>query len=116
MIAEILVASFYLCNNAKGEGGRLTSLGRRCDPRALTVAHPTYKYGRKLIICHDRHCVIAKVNDRGPFVKGRDIDVTPEVAKRLHMLGHGVVRVTVSFMPLPRPNFGDRKDIVAAAN
>ena len=98
----LLVASVYFCTIALGEGGLTTASGQRCNPAALTVAHKTLPFGTPLTLCLGDRCVGVSVNDRGPFIKGRDLDLTPAVAKQLRFSGLGKVRVYF-LLPKPRP-------------
>jgi len=101
----LMVATIYFCSNAPGEGGTLTAQGKRCDPRAQAAAHKTLPFGTILNVCIGRRCTGVTINDRGPYVRGRDLDLTPAAAKQLGMMSRGVARVRVSTpMPIPRPN------------
>jgi rare lipoprotein A len=76
--------------------GRTTANGERYDMYAMTAAHPTMplpSYARVRNIANDRE-VIVRVNDRGPFVKGRVIDLSYTAALKLGLLrGVGIVEV-----------------------
>lgn len=76
-----MVASFY------GHGERLsrhTASGAIFNPRAYTAAHRTYPFGTVLRVCH-RGCVNVTVNDRGPFVRGRNLDLSYGAARAIGM-------------------------------
>jgi rare lipoprotein A len=88
-----MVASVYW------EGTRVAT-GRRFDPNGMTVAHKTLPLGTRLLVTYSGSIVEVVVNDRGPFVHGRDIDLTRGVAKVLHFSGLGRVRVAY-WPPLP---------------
>lgn len=87
-------ASYYAGNLH----GRPTSNGKIYHRDSLTCAHRTYPFGTLLNVKNLRNNkeVIVKVTDRGPFVKGRIIDVSYAAAKKLEFIGHGVARVEVS--------------------
>lgn len=102
MITIFMIASLYFCSSAPGEGGTLTAQGRRCDPRAMAAAHKTLPFGTILNVCLGRRCVGVVVNDRGPFIKGRQLDLTVGAARSLGMVRSGVARVRVG-VPIPRP-------------
>lgn len=102
MIFILLVASFYLGTNAPGEGGIWTVTGRKYDAKAFTAAHKTLPLGTILHVCRGRTCVGVTINDRGPFVRGRDLDLSVAAARALHMTGRGVAKVRVA-VPIPRP-------------
>jgi rare lipoprotein A len=82
------VASFYT------EGER-TANGERINPNALTAAHPTLPFGTHLRITSvaSGRSVVVRVNDRGPFLKGRAVDVSYSAAKQLGITERGVAKV-----------------------
>jgi rare lipoprotein A len=82
------VASFYT------EGTR-TANGEKFDTTALTAAHPTLPFGTRLRVTSvdTGRSVIVRVNDRGPFIKGRAVDVSYNAAERLGMTEKGVAKV-----------------------
>jgi rare lipoprotein A len=82
------VASFYT------EGVR-TASGERLNPNALTAAHPSLPFGTRLRITSvaSGRSVVVRVNDRGPFIKGRAVDVSYSAAKELGMTERGVAKV-----------------------
>ncbi|MCI6701716.1 MAG: septal ring lytic transglycosylase RlpA family protein [Prevotella sp.] len=84
-------ASYY----SKKSTGARTSSGERVHHDSLTCAHRTHPFGTLLKVRNTRNDreVIVKVNDRGPFGRGRIIDLSYAAARALDMLGHGVVVV-----------------------
>jgi rare lipoprotein A len=76
----------------------LTASGERYDPNKLTCAHRTLPFGTRVRVTDTRthRSVVVTVNDRGPFSKGRVIDLSLAAAKELHMLGRGLIRVTAA--------------------
>lgn len=84
-------ASYY----AKRKGQILLADGKKYPPHALYAAHRTLPFGTKLkvINLHNGKEVTVLVADRGPFIKGRVIDLSWEAARRLAMLRRGVVPV-----------------------
>ena len=93
---EIGYASYY----ARAHHGRRTASGERFDRDALTAAHRTLPYGTRVRVTHLRNGrdVTVRINDRGPFRKGRLIDVSPAAARRLGMIAEGVARVRVEVL------------------
>jgi rare lipoprotein A len=86
------VASYY----AASLHGRLTANGERYDHRgALTAAHKTLPFGTLLRVKseHNGRAVLVRVNDRGPFVRGRVLDLSGAAADRLRMRQRGLHRV-----------------------
>jgi len=76
----------------------LTASGERYDPNKFTCAHRTLPFGTRVRVTdpRSRRSVVVTVNDRGPFDKGRIIDLSMAAAKELHMLGRGLIRVTAA--------------------
>src|SRR6185295_5960567 len=75
--------------------GRATASGERYDMEAMTAAHRTLAFGTRVRVTNleNGREVVVRINDRGPFVKGRVIDLSLAAARRLGMLDAGVVRV-----------------------
>ena len=82
------LASFYT------EGTR-TASGERFDTHQLTAAHPTLPFGTRLRVTNvaTGRSVTVRVNDRGPYVPGRVVDVSYSAAESLGMVGRGVAKV-----------------------
>ena len=87
-VASHGVASFYTA-------GTLTANGERFDTNQLTAAHPTLPFGTKLRVTNiaTGQSVTVRVNDRGPFTRGRIVDVSYSAAESLGMVGDGVAKV-----------------------
>lgn len=77
--------------------GRKTASGQRYNPKLLTAAHRTLPLGTIVRVTNLRNGreVVVRINDRGPFGKGRIIDLSYEGASRLNMIRQGVVKVQV---------------------
>jgi len=90
-VALQMVASWYGAHWT----GRLTASGTRFHHMALTCAHKTLPFGTLLRIEHAGRHVIVQVTDRGPYIKGRDLDLSWGAAKVLGMLESGVATVQV---------------------
>ena len=77
--------------------GNRTASGERFNPKALTAAHRTLPLGSKLKVTNKKNgkSVIVRVNDRGPFVKKRLIDLSLGAAQKISMVaaGHAAVRI-----------------------
>jgi rare lipoprotein A len=90
LLVQSGIASVYSANS-----GRKTANGERVTLSTLTAAHRTLPFGTKVRVTNvgNGRSVIVRVNDRGPFTRGRIIDLTPAGA---HALGFsGVARVTI---------------------
>ncbi len=77
------------------ESGDRTAMGTRFDPKALTAAHRTLPLPTRVKVTNlkNRRSVVVTVNDRGPFVRGRLIDLSYGAAKALRLNGLGPVEV-----------------------
>jgi rare lipoprotein A len=89
--AQTGIASVYAY-----KGGR-TANGEHVSPQALTAAHKTLPFGTRVRVTNRRNgrSVIVRINDRGPFVRGRIIDLTPAGAHALGFSGLAPVTVTI---------------------
>jgi rare lipoprotein A len=83
------MASFY-----GSESGSRTASGQRMNSNAMTAAHRTLPFGTKLRVTHGGQSVIVTVNDRGPFVRGRVLDLSTGAARAIGLTSAGVGRVT----------------------
>ena len=86
-------ASYY----SKSWSGRKTANGERLHHDSLTCAHKTYPFGTLLKVTNPANglSVIVKVTDRGPYVKGRVVDLSVRAAKELGILAQGIAPVIV---------------------
>jgi rare lipoprotein A len=86
------VASVYSLSSGSG-----TASGQKLNPRALTAAHRTLPFGTKVRVTNNRNgrSVVVTINDRGPFVKNRIIDLTPAAASALGFAGLTQVAVEI---------------------
>lgn len=85
------VASYY----ARAHHGRRTANGERFDMHALTAAHKSLPFGTRLRVSRGNASVVVRINDRGPFVRGRDLDVSLAAARVLGLISAGVGAVTI---------------------
>jgi len=86
--AQIAQAQSGLASIYGYEGGR-TASGERASAQALTAAHRSFPFGSHVRVTNRRNgkSVVVRINDRGPFIKGRVIDVTPAAARALGFSG-----------------------------
>jgi rare lipoprotein A len=82
------MASFY-----GNESGSKTASGQRFNQNAMTCAHRSLPFGTKLRVTHGGSSVVVTVNDRGPFVRGRVLDLSTGAARAIGLTGAGVGRV-----------------------
>jgi rare lipoprotein A len=87
------MASFY-----GNESGSRTASGQHFNQNALTCAHRSLPFGTKLRVTHGDRSVIVTVNDRGPFVRGRVLDLSTAAARAVGIAGSGVGRVVAEVM------------------
>jgi len=90
--AETGIASVYAYSGGK------TASGERANPGGLTAAHRTLKVGAQVRVTSRRNGgnVVVRINDRGPFVRGRVIDITPAAARALGFSGLAPVTVDIA--------------------
>lgn len=96
---EVGVASYY----HDRFHGRQTANGERFDQNAYSAAHRTLPFGTKVRVTRldTGKSVIVTINDRGPFRKGRVVDLSRQAARDLAMVEKGLVRVKVEVLRLP---------------
>ena len=82
-------ASFY-----GNESGSKTASGQRFNQNAMTAAHRSLPFGTKLRVTHRGQSVVVTINDRGPFIKGRVLDLSKGAARAIGLTGAGVGHVT----------------------
>jgi rare lipoprotein A len=82
-------ASYY-----GSESGSRTASGQRFNQNAMTAAHRSLPFGTKLRVTHRGQSVIVTVNDRGPFIRGRVLDLSKGAARAIGLTGAGVGHVT----------------------
>ena len=87
-VAKAEVASVY--GGSDGLCGSRTASGERMNCAAMTAAHRTLPFGTQVTVCH-HGCVVVRINDRGPFVRGRHIDLTPAAARAIGLSQTGYV-------------------------
>ncbi|MBS1766305.1 MAG: septal ring lytic transglycosylase RlpA family protein [Acidobacteria bacterium] len=97
-------ASWY--GGSDGFAGRPTASGEIFDPSQLTAAHRTLPLGTWVEVenLENHRKVVVKINDRGPFVRGRMLDLSEAAAKRIGMIGTGTAEIRIrSVDPQDRP-------------
>ena len=77
-----------------------TANGERYDPKQLTAAHRTLPFGTKLQVTNlnSGRSVVVRVNDRGPFIRGRVVDVSYAAARELDLLHSGTAKVKLEVL------------------
>jgi rare lipoprotein A len=83
-------ASWYALNSR-------TASGEMMNPSAMTAAHRSMRFGSKVLVTNKRNgrSVVVRINDRGPFVKGRIIDVSKAAAHKLGFISSGHTNICI---------------------
>lgn len=94
-------ASFY----AKKFAGRTTANGEKFNPRNYTAAHRNLPFNSKVLVTNlaNNKSIVVRINDRGPFVSGRIIDLAPAAAERLDFINAGVTDVIIKVVDKETP-------------
>ncbi len=97
--AEVGMASWY----GKKFHGKKTASGERFNMYAMTAAHKTLPFNSRVRVTNldNNKSVKVRINDRGPWTKGRIIDLSYAAAKKIDMIEKGVVKVRVEVISLP---------------
>ena len=93
---EVGIASYY----SETLHGQRTASGERYDMRALTAAHPTLPFGSRVRVTNlaNGRSVVVRINDRGPYVEERVIDLSYAAARELQFIGQGTTRVRLEVL------------------
>lgn len=85
--------------------GRTTANGEIYDPKAMTAAHRSLPFGTRVRVTRvdvpAQPAIVVQINDRGPFKKGRIIDLSKTAARRLRMIRAGIAEVTLEVVSYP---------------
>jgi rare lipoprotein A len=100
-VTQAGVASWY----GPGFHGKPTASGEIYDQSRLTAAHRTLPLGTRVRVTNTSNdrSVVVRINDRGPFVGDRILDLSQAAARELDMIGPGTARVTIEVLESPRP-------------
>lgn len=83
----------WVASHYGAESGNRTANGERFDGTSMTAAHKTLPFGTRLRVTYGGKSVVVRVNDRGPFVRGRQIDLSTAAARKLGLVKAGVGQV-----------------------
>lgn len=86
-------ASYY-----GNESGSKTASGQRFNQNAMTAAHRSLPFGTKLRVTHRGQSVVVTINDRGPFIRGRVLDLSKGAARAIGLTSSGVGHVTAEII------------------
>jgi rare lipoprotein A (peptidoglycan hydrolase) len=83
--------------------GKKTANGERFNAESLTAAHPNLPFGSWVRVVNTRNgkFEVVRINDRGPYQEGREIDVSYRVARKIGLIHSGVSQVRLELMQLP---------------
>jgi rare lipoprotein A len=87
------IASFY-----GNESGSKTASGQRFNQNAMTAAHRSLPFGTRLRVTHGGRSVVVTINDRGPFIRGRVLDLSTAAARAVGLTSAGVGHVTAEVL------------------
>jgi rare lipoprotein A len=95
-IIETGIASWYTSDKAES----LTANGDIFNPSSLSAAHKSLKFGTVVRVMNldNGKSVDVRINDRGPFVEGRIIDLSPAAAKQINMIDSGIAKVSLTLI------------------
>ncbi len=90
------IASFY----GSGFHGRPTATGERFNSEAMTAAHRSLPFGTRVRVTNTRNgrSVVVRINDRGPYIRGRVIDLSTGAARMIGMIGSGIAPVKIEVL------------------
>jgi rare lipoprotein A len=91
--------------------GKKTANGEHFNCESLTAAHPNLPFGSwvRVVNTHNGKFEVVRINDRGPYQEGREIDVSYRVARKIGLINSGVSQVRLELMQLPaKPTRGEQ--------
>lgn len=91
--ASTMLTSWY----GPGFHGRLTANGEVYDQMGLTAAHKTLPFGTRLRVCY-QGCVNVRINDRGPYIGVRELDLSKGAAQAIGLIDPGVANVEITYL------------------
>jgi rare lipoprotein A len=95
-LASSMKASWYDCAKpGECSKSKRTASGEQFNPNAHTAAHRSLPFGTKLKVTHKGKSVIVRINDRGPFIHGRHLDLSRAAARKIGCGGICVVKVQI---------------------
>ena len=92
VLAALLLSGSSVARAESGKASYYHGIGKRGE---MTCAHRSRPFGSRLRVSHGNTTIDCRVNDRGPFIRGRIVDVSISAARALGMMGAGVVEVSI---------------------
>ena len=112
VLAALLLLGSSLARAETGKASYYPGVGKRGE---MTCAHRSHPFGKKLRVSHGKISIECRVNDRGPFIRGRIIDVSTSAARALGMIDAGIVQVVVEAVDEEKAVVKDAKAAVKDA-
>jgi rare lipoprotein A len=91
--SHALASTCVLASHYGAESGSRTANGERFTGKAMTAAHRSLPFNTRLRVTYQGRSVVVRINDRGPFIRGRSLDLSTGAARKLGMVRAGVARV-----------------------
>lgn len=98
LFASVVSADAETCRASWYQHGRQTANGERFNPDGLTAAHLHLPFGTKVRVTYRGRSVVVRINDRGPYVRGRCIDLSRGAAKAIGLTSAGVAPVSITVL------------------
>lgn len=95
MLTTVSVSAATASWYGPGFHGKRTANGERFNQWGMTAAHRTLPFGTRVLVTYKGRSVIVRINDRGPFIKGRTIDLSKGAARRIGCSGVCKVNIKV---------------------
>jgi len=95
LVSPVLAKECMIASHYGAESGSRTADGSFFDGTQMVAAHKTMKFGTTLRVTYQGRSVVVTVRDRGPFIRGRSLDLSTAAARKLGMIRAGVARVCV---------------------
>ena len=86
VLATPVYAANCMASWCGSESGNRTASGERFNPNGMTAAHRSLPFGTRLRVCH-RGCITVRISDRGPFIRGRCLDLSRGAARAIGVGG-----------------------------
>lgn len=93
MASPVMAGTCALASWYGSESGNRTANGEHFNGSSFSAAHRSLPFGTKLRVTYRGKSVVVRINDRGPFVRGRGLDLSKAAARRLGLIPAGVGRV-----------------------
>lgn len=93
LISPALACDPMVASHYGAESGSRTANGEAFNGTSMTAAHRTLPFGTKLRVAYRGKSVVVRINDRGPYIRGRQLDLSTAAARRIGLTKAGVAKV-----------------------